>query len=670
MGLSSSRTRTSTSQNASQTESSSGTQMPVTPLWLLEDARDYVNRIGAFADMDPNAFVAPASPLQRMAWQNAPSALSGWQGQALTAAQMAQSAGQAGANLAGTTSASGSAPKGTGGELQPPTVAPAFQAQASTYTAPTLGPAALATAQGYAAPSLSAPTLVSGTGYSAPAIAAAQGYAAARIGQPIGAQAAQVAPAATIDPHAFDLQGWHGYQPTAAAGATIAATPGATATDAAAGNISGNMARFRNPYLRDVLDASLSDFDANAGRTRAAQAAQAARSGAFGGSRLAIREAATEGELARARASLGASLRAQGFDAAAGLATQQAGMDQQASHLNAAGRTQVSLAYAAQQAARATAQGGLDQQRSLFDAQGRNEAARYLADQGNATMRLNQQARLGIAGANMAAENARAGQQAGLTQQANLAYADAANRTALAQAGLDTDAARHAADMLNNRSIAQAGLDERAAQFGADTGFRAQLANQAAGQQADLALAQLQAQAGQFNADLAARTGAANAAAQNRFALAGAELAAQAAAQGAQLGTQVSLANAGAGNQTSQFNAQQQEAANARALQAAQLLMSGAGDYGAGTRADVATLAQLGDQQRGIEQAYALSPLAQLQAMGQLSGMTPYDILVGRAIDATGSTTGTMSGTNVTQTSPSLFNQLLAAGSLAASFKF
>jgi hypothetical protein len=116
MGLSSSKTRATTTQNSNQTENSSATQMPVTPPWLLEDARDYVNRIGAFADADPNAFVAPASPLQLMAWQNAPQALSGWQGQALTAAQMAQAAGQAATNLAGP-HASGAAPKGTGGQL-------------------------------------------------------------------------------------------------------------------------------------------------------------------------------------------------------------------------------------------------------------------------------------------------------------------------------------------------------------------------------------------------------------------------------------------------------------------------------------------------------------------------------------------------------------------------
>lgn len=668
MGLSSSKTRTTTTQNSNQTENSSGTQMPVTPLWLLEDARDYVNRIGAFADMDPNAFVAPASPLQQMAWQNAPWALSGWQGQALTAAQMAQAAGQTGPNLAGAAAAAGSAPKGTGGPLQAPAGGPAFQAQASSYAAPTLGPAALASAQGYAAPALGHPSLVSGQGYSAPAIAAAQGYAAARIGQPIGAQAAQVAPAATVDPYAFDIPSHYGYTNTTAGRTPIAGTPGATASPATAGNIAGGIDAFRNPYVSEVVDASLADFDASAGRTRAAQAAQAARAGAFGGSRLALREAATEGELARARGTLASGLHALAFDSAAGLAAQQAGLSQQNSQFNAGNQTEVSLANAGQEAARALAQGSLDQQTSLFNATTANDQARYFADQQNATARLNQQTRAGLAQGNQAAANARAAQQAGLDQQAGQFNADLAGRTALAQAGLDTDAARYAADMFNQRGLAQAGLDATARHYSAGAMQAADAANQSAHNQFALAQGAMGADAARFNADLAARTSAANAAAQNQFALSGAELAAQAGQLGAQLGTQVSLANAGANNQMSQFNAQQSDAAQARALQAAQLLMSGASDYGAGTRADLQTLAALGDQQRGIEQAYALAPLAQLQAMGQLSGMTPYDILVGRAINTTGTTTGTATGTNVTQSTPSLFSQLLAAGNLAARF--
>jgi hypothetical protein len=71
MGLSSSKTKTTsnTSQNTNQNET--GTTTPITPDWLSQAAQDYVGRIGAFGDMDPNSFVAPAAPLQQMAWQNA-----------------------------------------------------------------------------------------------------------------------------------------------------------------------------------------------------------------------------------------------------------------------------------------------------------------------------------------------------------------------------------------------------------------------------------------------------------------------------------------------------------------------------------------------------------------------------------------------------------------------
>jgi hypothetical protein len=98
MGLSSSTSKTkttsNTSQNTNQTES--GTTTPITPDWLTNAASDYVDRIGSFGQMDPNSFVAPSSPLQNMAWNNA-SSLGDWRGQAATAAQMAAGAGQGGA---------------------------------------------------------------------------------------------------------------------------------------------------------------------------------------------------------------------------------------------------------------------------------------------------------------------------------------------------------------------------------------------------------------------------------------------------------------------------------------------------------------------------------------------------------------------------------------------
>ena len=79
-------------------------------------------------------------------------------------------------------------------------------------------------------------------------------------------------------------------------------------------------------------------------------------------------------------------------------------------------------------------------------------------------------------------------------------------------------------------------------------------------------------------------------------------------------------------------------------------------------------MAQLGDQQRAIEQAYAMAGPAQLQLMGQLSGMTPYDILVGRQVNGTTNGTMTGTGTQTTSQTPSLFNQLLAGGQAVAAF--
>jgi hypothetical protein len=72
----------------------------------------------------------------------------------------------------------------------------------------------------------------------------------------------------------------------------------------------------------------------------------------------------------------------------------------------------------------------------------------------------------------------------------------------------------------------------------------------------------------------------------------------------------------------------------------------------------------MGAQQRAIEQAYRMAPAAQLEMMGGLLGTTPFGLFNGQ--DVTGS--GTSSGTNVTKSSPSLFDQLLAAGNVASNF--
>lgn len=96
-----------------------------------------------------------------------------------------------------------------------------------------------------------------------------------------------------------------------------------------------NLQSYMNPYTSNVTDAYTADFDNNAGQVRAAQAAQAAANGAFGGSRYGIQEAQTEGELSRARASGLAGILQQGFNTAAGLSAQDAQLAQQNNQFNA-----------------------------------------------------------------------------------------------------------------------------------------------------------------------------------------------------------------------------------------------------------------------------------------------------------------------------------------------
>lgn len=92
---------------------------------------------------------------------------------------------------------------------------------------------------------------------------------------------------------------------------------------------------YMNPYREEVVDAALADFDVDAGRTRAAQAAAGARNQAFGGSRFGVREAQTEGELSRARATTDAGLRRDMFNTAAALSGQDADRRQQAGMFSA-----------------------------------------------------------------------------------------------------------------------------------------------------------------------------------------------------------------------------------------------------------------------------------------------------------------------------------------------
>lgn len=98
------------------------------------------------------------------------------------------------------------------------------------------------------------------------------------------------------------------------------------------------MGKYRDLFSKDVIDPVLADFDVNAGKVRAAQAADGARNQAFRGGRFGLREGQTEGELARGRAATHGGLLRDAAQFALSGATGDAGRAQQAQEGNRAAR--------------------------------------------------------------------------------------------------------------------------------------------------------------------------------------------------------------------------------------------------------------------------------------------------------------------------------------------
>lgn len=130
-------------------------------------------------------------------------------------------------------------------------------------------------------------------------------------------------------------QGLGGINGLDQARSTLTGITNAAAPQVEAQSLLTGLDNYMSPYLRNVVDTTLADYDASAGRTRAQQALQMAGSGAFGGSGSAITQALTEGELARGRASTSANLLNTGFNTAAGLSAQDAAQRQAAQMANA-----------------------------------------------------------------------------------------------------------------------------------------------------------------------------------------------------------------------------------------------------------------------------------------------------------------------------------------------
>lgn len=101
---------------------------------------------------------------------------------------------------------------------------------------------------------------------------------------------------------------------------------------------------------------------------------------------------------------------------------------------------------------------------------------------------------------------------------------------------------------------------------------------------------------------------------------------------------QFDLTRFGAANDMSRFNAGQGDTALARQLAAGGQLGALAGDMANNERADLAALAALGEQERGIAQQGATADLRLMELMAQLYGTMPYQLFQGQ--NSTGTQTG------------------------------
>jgi hypothetical protein len=117
-----------------------------------------------------------------------------------------------------------------------------------------------------------------------------------------------------------------------ATGLPLSRTPQATAAQLTHSDI----ARFRNPYENQVVQATLGDMERQHGENLVAARARMAAGGAFGGSRQAIMESQMERDFGDTAARTVADLRRQGFETAANLGMGNVQLRQQAAMLNPA----------------------------------------------------------------------------------------------------------------------------------------------------------------------------------------------------------------------------------------------------------------------------------------------------------------------------------------------
>lgn len=537
------------SKKTRSTSQSTQTTTPTNPTWVSKGLEDVGGSLSTLLGRNPLDFVAGPSSLQNKAWGDAAKLdLSPMYGKASTIFNDVAGAG------------------------------------ANTYSARGYDPTN-ATSGGYGA------TNAASQGYDAQGYTG-QGYNATT-GQATNFDAVKAGQARSYD--AVKAGQAQGYDPTSASASTYSAS-----------SLLDGLDKYMSPYTGQVVDAALADYDYGAGQTRASQALDEARSGAFGGSGAAIARSMTEGDLARGRGSLSANLRDQGFTRGTGLSAQDAGFRNDAARANAEAQTRVAMANADAANQAAAFRAAAANQFSLTDALAANEAARFNTGESNRFTLTDADA------ANRAAQ----------------ANADAANRFGIANLDAANTASRFGADALNTSGQFNTQARNNALQFSSDAVNRANLAN------ADAANT-----ASRFGAD-----------ASNRAILSNADAANTASRFGA-----------GAQNDAGQFNAQAMDAALARQFQAGGALAGLGQTMGADTRSNIGLQAALGGDQRAIQQALQGAPLSVLQQIAATYGGLPLNLLTGQT------STGSSSGTSKTYDPWGTYTAILGANASNAS---
>ena len=446
----------------------------------------------------------------------------------------------------------------------------------------------------------------------------------------------------------------------------------------------GTAEAYMSPFTKNVLDVQNAELNRQAGIASNVRGAQAARAGAFGGSRQAIENAEANRNLAmmknmnQAQGMQSAFQQAQqqfnaeqGYGLQGQIANQQAGLTvgQQnlgaqlgIQQLGAQTGTQIALANLsnAQQAA-------VQNQASQLQAQGMTASNALQAALANQQTTFNTSAQNAQLAQQAALANQSMKGQYGLTQgqfdqAANMQTSAQAQSAALANAAAKNAAAQFGASAANTAALQNAAAASQASQFGAAAGNQAGLANAAAANQIAAQNAAAASQASQFGAAAGNQASLANQAATNQM-----------AQYNAGLGQQTALANQAAANQAAQFGAGQNLASaqteaqydlagNALQLQAANQYAGLGQQQLAAQQGILGMQSQVGAQQQALDQAaknqavqdYANAQQYPLMQLGTMSNML-------RGLPMQASTTNQYAAT------PSTASQIIGAAGAGAS---